>query len=74
MTWMTGYPQLAAIPPIFVVTYEVLKVSSYDKSTAANQVVMLSISTTLGVVLYMLLDSWVVITFISMVLMFFYKR
>ncbi|UOQ93938.1 hypothetical protein MUO14_02880 [Halobacillus shinanisalinarum] len=69
LTWAVGYPQLAAIPPILVVVYESLQKPMYNGKVAFKQSLVLTISATVGTLLYFAFDSWILITLINMILM-----
>lgn len=70
LTWAVDYPQLAAIPPILVVVYESLQKPKYNGKVAFKQSLVLTISATVGTMLYFALDSWILITLINMILMY----
>lgn len=69
VTWVAGYPQFAVIPPIAVVIYEVLQKPMYNGKMALKQVIALTLSATVGTVMYFVIDSWVLAALIDMVLM-----
>ncbi|WP_191567618.1 hypothetical protein [Metabacillus idriensis] len=69
LVWVTGYPQLAVIPPILVVVYEVLQKPMYNGKMAFKQGLVLTLSATVGSLLYSAIDSWIVVTLLAMVLM-----
>ncbi|MFD2760397.1 hypothetical protein [Lentibacillus juripiscarius] len=74
LTWAVGYPQLAAIPPILVVVYESLQKPMYNGKVAFKQSLVLTISATVGTLLYFTLDSWILLTLIDMILMYILLR
>ncbi|MFZ3579068.1 hypothetical protein [Virgibacillus sp. DJP39] len=74
LTWVVGYPQLAAIPPILVVVYESLQKPMYNGKVAFKQSLVLTISATVGTLLYFALDSWILVTLIDMILMYILLR
>lgn len=74
LTWAVGYPELATIPPILVVVYESLQKPMYNGKVAFKQSLVLTISATLGTLLYFALDSWVLVTLIDMILMYILLR
>src|SRR5690625_4778114 len=74
LTWAIGYPQLAAIPPILVVVYESLQKPMYNGKVAFKQSFVLTISATVGTLLYFALDSWILVTLIDMILMYILLR
>jgi hypothetical protein len=67
--WLAGYPQVAVIPPILVVVYESIQKPMYNGKMALKQVLVLTISATVGTVLYVTLDSWMLIALLDMILM-----
>ena len=69
LVWVTGFPKLAVIPPILVVVYEVLQKPMYNAKIAFKQGLVLTISATVGTLLYFAIDSWLLITLLAMLLM-----
>ncbi|PDY39501.1 hypothetical protein COK99_17940 [Bacillus thuringiensis] len=69
LCWITGYEQLAVIPPILVVVYESLQKPMYNEKMAFKQIVVLTTSATVGPILYFAIDSWIVVTLLNMILM-----
>lgn len=69
LVWIAGYPQLAVIPPILVVVYEVLQKPMYNGKMAFKQGLVLTVSATVGSLLYFFIDSWVLATLLAMILM-----
>ncbi|UYG98167.1 hypothetical protein [Cytobacillus firmus] len=74
LTWAVGYPQLAAIPPILVVVYESLQKPMYNGKVAFKQSLVLTISATVGTLLYFALDSWILVTMLDIILMLILLR
>jgi hypothetical protein len=74
LCWLTGYYQLAVIPPILVVVYESLQKPMYNGKVAFKQGLVLTISATVGTLLYFAIDSWVLVTLLDMILMFILLR
>ncbi|MFF2498407.1 hypothetical protein [Peribacillus sp. NPDC058075] len=74
MCWVFGFQQLAVIPPIVVVVYESLQKPMYNGKMALKQVLVLSISATVGTLLYFLINSWILVTLLDMVLMLILLR
>jgi hypothetical protein len=74
LTWAVGYPQLAAIPPILVVVYESLQKPMYNGKIAFKQSLTLTLSATVGTLLYFALDLWILVTLIDMILMYILLR
>ncbi|MGF9909004.1 hypothetical protein [Brevibacillus porteri] len=69
LCWMAGYPQLAVIPPILVVVYESLHKPMFNGKMAFKLGMVLTISATVGTLLYFAIDSWVIVTLLDMILM-----
>jgi len=74
LIWAVGYPQLAAIPPILVVVYESLQIPKYNGKMAFKQGLVLTVSATVGTLLYFAIDSIILVTLIDMILMYFLLR
>ncbi len=74
LCWLTGYQQLAVIPPILVVVYEVLQKPMYSGKMAFKQGLALTISATVGTLLYFAIDSWILVTLLDMILMLILLR
>ncbi|MDF0728750.1 hypothetical protein PY093_19200 [Cytobacillus sp. S13-E01] len=74
LVWVAGYPQLAVIPPILVVVYEVLQKPMYNGKMAFKQGLVLTISATVGTLLYFAIHSWILITLLAMILMIILLR
>lgn len=69
LVWSIGYTQLAVIPPILVVVYEVLQKPMFSGKMAFKLGLLLNISAAVGTLLYVTIDSWILITIIAMLLM-----
>lgn len=67
--WITGFGKLAVIPPIIVVVYESIQKSEYSATLALKQVAALTVSATIGTLLFLALDCLVIITVLDMMLM-----
>ncbi|UVI28418.1 hypothetical protein [Paenibacillus spongiae] len=67
--WLAGYPQFSVIPPILVVVYESLHKPMYNGKMAFKQGLVLTLSATIGTLLYFSMDSWILITLLDMLLM-----
>ncbi|MED1421350.1 hypothetical protein [Bacillus smithii] len=65
---IVGYP-LAVIPPILVVVFESLQKPMYSGKMAFKQGLVLTISATIGTLLYFSIDSWILATLLDMILM-----
>jgi hypothetical protein len=66
LCWIVGY-QLAVIPPILVVVYESLQKPMYNGKMAFKQGLVLTISATVGTLLYFAIDSWILVTLLDMI-------
>jgi hypothetical protein len=73
LCWLVGY-QLAVIPPILVVVYESLQKPMYNGKMAFKQGIVLTISATVGTLLYFAIDSWILVTLLDMILMLILLR
>lgn len=73
LCWLAGYP-LAVIPPILVVVYESLQKPMYNGKMAFKQGLVLTISATVGTLLYFAIDSWILVTLLDMILMLILLR
>lgn len=74
LCWLFGYPQLAVIPPILVVVYEVLQKPMYNGKMAFKQGLVLTVSATVGTLIYFAIDSWILVTLLDMILMMMLLR
>ncbi|MGQ7277456.1 hypothetical protein ACT91Q_05760 [Brevibacillus thermoruber] len=70
---LVGY-QLAVIPPILVVVFESLQKPMYNGKMAFKQGLVLTISATVGTMLYFAIDSWILVTLFDMILMLILLR
>ncbi|AKP64098.1 hypothetical protein FC99_GL000720 [Levilactobacillus koreensis JCM 16448] len=68
--WACGYPQMAGIPPVLVVFFEVSQMPNYSFKMAAKHIVALGGAATIGVLVHLLLASWLLTTLISLPLVF----
>lgn len=66
--WIAGYPQFAVIPPIFVVVYESLQKPIYTGMMALKQGLTLTLSVSIGVVVYFGFESQVLAAMVDMML------
>ncbi|MCR8842677.1 hypothetical protein NQ117_03195 [Paenibacillus sp. SC116] len=71
---LAGYPQLSVIPPIFVVVYESLQKPMYNEKMAFKQALVLTISATVGTMLYYAIDSWIIVTILDIICMLILLR
>ncbi|CAH0343807.1 hypothetical protein [Bacillus sp. CECT 9360] len=74
LCWVFDYPQLSVIPPIVVVVYESLQKPMYNKKMAMKQVLVLTVSATVGTLLYFAIDSWILVLLLDMILMLILLR
>lgn len=63
---LLGRPQMAAIPPVLVVFFEILQKPMYPGKMAIKQMVALTGAATIGFVAYSLLDSRLLVTLIAL--------
>ncbi|MEJ6783749.1 hypothetical protein [Aminobacter sp. Piv2-1] len=69
-----GYPQMAVIPPITVVVYESLQMPMYMARMAMKQTAVLTLSATIGTLLYLNIDSWVLVAALDMAIVYLILR
>ncbi|GED69975.1 hypothetical protein BRE01_36770 [Brevibacillus reuszeri] len=67
--WLSGSVQLAAIPPVIVVAYEAIHKREYSKKSAFKQGFSLTLSATIGTLLFLKIPSWPVVVIIDILLM-----
>ncbi|MDT0123073.1 hypothetical protein Q9R46_10500 [Paenibacillus sp. RRE4] len=72
--WLLGYEQMAVIPPIYVVVYESLQKPMYTAKIAFKQAFSLTLSATVGVLIFMQVDSQVLAAFIDMIVVIVISR
>ncbi|WP_282940800.1 hypothetical protein [Paenibacillus sp. RC67] len=72
--WITGFEKLAVIPPILVVVYESLQKADYSGTIALKQGLALTISSTIGTLLFLSIESLIVITLLDMSLMLILQK
>ncbi|WP_143461316.1 hypothetical protein [Levilactobacillus enshiensis] len=70
IVWACGYPQMAGIPPVLVVFFEVSQMPTYSVKLAIKHVIALGGAATIGVLVHLLLASWLLTTLISLPLVF----
>jgi len=68
--WLAGYPQMAGIPPVLVVFFEVSQMTSYSGKLALKHIVALGGAATLGVLVHLVVASWLLATLITLPLVF----
>ncbi|UHA76156.1 hypothetical protein [Paenibacillus sp. 481] len=66
---IAGYPQLSVIPPILVVVYESLQKPMYSRKMAIKQCLVLTVSATVGTMLYFTIPWGIVVALLDMLLM-----
>ncbi|NUU59949.1 hypothetical protein [Paenibacillus agri] len=72
--WVSGYQQIAVIPPIFVVVYESLQKPKYNGQMALKQGLTLTLSVTIGTLVFFMIDLWVFAALLDMILMLALSR
>ena len=70
LVWLSGNPQMAAIPPVLVVFFEALQQPAYSGKMALKQIIALTGAATLGVLIHLIFASWLLTTLISLPLVF----
>lgn len=68
--WIAGYPQMAGIPPVLVVFFEVSQMPSYSGRLALQQIIALSGAATIGVLVHLVIASWLLSALITLPLVF----
>lgn len=68
--WLAGYPQMAGIPPVLVVFFEVSQKSSYSGKLAVKHIIALGGAATIGVLVHLVIGSWLLATLITLPLVF----
>ncbi|AYM02322.1 hypothetical protein [Levilactobacillus yiduensis] len=68
--WLAGFPQMAGIPPVLVVFFEVSQLPDYPGKLAIRQIIALAGAATLGVLIHTLLASWLLTTLLALPLVF----
>ncbi|TVX93211.1 hypothetical protein [Paenibacillus agilis] len=71
---LAGFPQASVIPPILVVVYESLQKPMYNGKMAFKQALVLTISATVGTLLYYAIDSWIIVTMLDIICMLILLR
>ncbi|UQZ81751.1 hypothetical protein SK3146_00907 [Paenibacillus konkukensis] len=66
---LTGFERLAVIPPVIVVIYESIQKPDYTGKTAFKQGIALTVSATVGTLLFYAIDAWLLVTLLDIVLM-----
>lgn len=70
LVWIAGVPQMAGIPPVLVVFFEVLQKPHYSRQMAVKQWGALTGAATLGVLVHVVVPTWWVATLIALPLVF----
>lgn len=68
--WIAGFPQMAGIPPVLVVFFEVSQMPNYQGKLALKHIVALSGAATLGVLVHLVLASWLFSALVTLPLVF----
>jgi len=68
--WSLGFSQMAAIPPVMVVFFEVLQKPDYNLKMASKHFIALVGAASIGVLVHFLIASWLLSAIISMPLVF----
>lgn len=68
--WFFGFSQMAAIPPVMVVFFEVLQKPKYHWTMALKHCLALVGAATIGVLVHTLIASWLLSTIIALPLVF----
>jgi len=68
--WSLGFSQMAAIPPVMVVFFEVLQKPDYNFKMASKHFIALVGAASIGVLVHFLIASWLLSAIISMPLVF----
>ncbi|MVX34528.1 hypothetical protein [Myroides sp. LoEW2-1] len=66
-----GKEKYVVIPPIAVVLYETLHMKQYTIKMVVKQIAVLSLSISIGVVLYLCISNWIVITILMLLSIYF---
>ncbi|RNB84875.1 hypothetical protein EDM56_20115 [Brevibacillus fluminis] len=67
--WVSGYQQIAVIPPIYVVVFESLQKPKYNGQMALKQGLALTLSVTIGALVFFRIELWVFAALVDMILM-----
>ncbi|CAJ1187266.1 hypothetical protein CPR19088_GLDEOEPO_00346 [Companilactobacillus paralimentarius] len=68
--WFFGFSQMAAIPPVMVVFFEVLQKENYGWQMASKHFIALVGAVTIGVLVHLAVTSWLLSAIISLPLVF----
>ncbi|GEO68927.1 hypothetical protein [Levilactobacillus acidifarinae] len=68
--WGVGLPQMAAVPPVLVVFFEVLQMPTYTGQLAVRHWLALVGAASLGVGIHLLISSWLLTTLLTLPLVF----
>lgn len=66
LVWLSGNPQMAAIPPVLVVFFEALQQPAYSPKMTLKQIAALTGAATIGVAVHLIFASWLLTTLISL--------
>lgn len=70
VVWFLGFSQMAAIPPVMVVFFEVLQKDRYSWRIASKHFIALVGAASIGVAVHLLFNSWLISTVIALPLVF----
>lgn len=68
--WFFGFSQMAAIPPVMVVFFEVLQKENYGWRMVSKHFIALVGAATIGVLVHLTISSWLLSTIIALPLVF----
>lgn len=68
--WFFGFEQMAAIPPVMVVFFEVLQKPNYHWRMASKHFIALVGAATIGVLIHLMFASWLISAVIALPLVF----
>ncbi|WP_119326410.1 hypothetical protein [Companilactobacillus musae] len=68
--WFFGFSQMAAIPPVMVVFFEVLQKPQYSWQMASKHFIALVGAASIGVAVHLIFSSWLISAIISLPLVF----
>lgn len=70
IVWFFGFSQMAAIPPVMVVFFEVLQKPNYNWRMACKHFIALVGAATIGVLIHLIFSSWLLSALIALPLVF----
>lgn len=72
--WLAGVPQMAGIPPVLVVFFEVLQKPQYAAKLAGRQWLALTGAATLGFAVHVLIGTWALAALVTLPLVFIWLQ